>query len=83
MTEARAHDRRNLLLGAVLLLALAALWLGVSAVRGADSPAPQIAPPAQVGGGDFFGVSNDTARTHHGDGDCPFKDDAALTSADV
>ena len=75
MVETQAHDRRVLLLGAALLVALAALWLGVSAVRGAGSPVPPAAPITSygVGGGDFF-VSNGGARVHGDDGDCPFKD---------
>ena len=83
MAETKAYDRRRLLLGAALLVALAALWLGVSAVRGAGSPAPPAAPISSFGGGDFYGVSNDGARAHRGDGDCPFKDGAAATFADV
>jgi len=79
MAETRASDRRVLLLGAALLIALAALWLGVSAVRGAGNPASPV-QITEIGGGDFFGVSNDTTRTH---GDCPFADDAAAQSASV
>jgi hypothetical protein len=83
MAETRANDRRPLLLAAVMLIALGALWLGVSAVLGAGSPAPPAAPIGAVGGGEFFSVSNDGARAHHGDGDCPFKDGSAPTFADV
>ena len=83
MTEAKGHDRRIPLIGAVLLIALVAMWLGVSAVLGAGSPAPPAAPMTSLGGGDFYSVSNDGYRAHDGDGDCPFKDGAAPTSADV
>jgi hypothetical protein len=78
--ETRAIDRRVLLLGAALLVALAALWLGVSAVRGAGSPAP-LMPATDIGGGEFFGISSNGQTSGHGD--CPFSDGAAVTSADI